>query len=288
MKQNALSDHPAIRFQAPGAIPRGIPLKDLMGPALVRLIGESFAEVFSKFDRRKFARQAMRGFEDLEFIGRGKQIGLALAAQLPAQPGKACEVLLASLGPELSRTEGNGLAPFFYLPHSNVIAEHLLDDFESGMRANYELTKRFSAEFCIRPFLVRHREAALSMLERWTRDPNPHVRRLASEGTRPRLPWAMRLFEFQADPLLATPLLERLKDDDQLYVRRSVANHLGDIFKDHPAFAFDLCRRWLKEVNAKKTPEATAKNRRWMIRHAVRLPAKKGQAEALALRAAAK
>jgi 3-methyladenine DNA glycosylase AlkC len=283
-----MPDHPAIRFQAPGSIPRGIPLKEVLAANLVRLVGESFAAVYAKFDRRKFVRQATRELDELEMIARGRQIGLAIAEQLPKSNNQACEILIAALGPELVRTEGNGLAPFFYLPHSNVVAERLLDDFISGMQANYEITKRFSAEFCIRPYLVRHREAALTMLEQWTTDANPHVRRLVSEGTRPRLPWAMRLKEFQADPSFAAPLLERLKDDRELYVRRSVANHVGDILKDHPEFGFDLCRRWLKEVSGKKTPAEVAKNRRWMIRHAVRLPAKKGHAEALELRAAAK
>lgn len=286
MKARA-SSHPAERFRAPGTIPHGVPLKDIFGPALIRLIAESFADVMPGFDQKKFVRTASAGLDVLELSQRGRQIGLAIAEQLPPRFPAACKILLASLGPELTKTDGNGLAVFFYLPHANVITERGIDHFEHGMRANYELTKRFSAEFSVRPFLVKYRDAALERLQSWASDPNPHVRRLVSEGTRPRLPWAMRLREFQRDPELTLPLLELLKDDPELYVRRSVANHLGDILKDHAEVGYDLCERWLKEVQRKTTSCEAAKARRWIVRHALRLPAKKGVVRAMSLRLSA-
>ena len=97
----------------------------------------------------------------------------------------------------------------------------------------------------------------------------------------------MRLREFQANPRFTLPLLERLKDDPELYVRRSVANHLADIVKDHPDVAFEVCRRWLREVSSAKVQRETANARLWMIRHAVRLPAKKGDQRATTLQTAA-
>jgi 3-methyladenine DNA glycosylase AlkC len=141
------------------------------------------------------------------------------------------------------------------------------------------LTRRFSAEFSIRPFLDRWPGRTLERLAEWTRDPDPHVRRLCSEGTRPRLPWASRLQGFIRDPRPVLPILEALKDDPDLYVRRSVANHLGDIAKDHPELVFEICERWLAGANDE---------RRWLIRHAVRHPAKKGVKAALRLRTRAK
>jgi 3-methyladenine DNA glycosylase AlkC len=151
------------------------------------------------------------------------------------------------------------------------------------MAANYEITKRFTAEFSVRPFLVEHRSECLKVLARWASDDNVHVRRLVSEATRPRLPWAMRLPDFQADPNLSLPLLEMLKDDPELYVRRSVANHLGDIAKDHLETALDVCQSWLEEAKG-CCDELVAENRRWLIRHAVRHPAKKGHARAVRIR----
>lgn len=283
-----MSQHPSQRFQAPGTILKAVPLKEMFDGALVNLIGESFADVLPGFDRKTFQRRATVGLAELEFNARARQIGLALAEQLPQPFAKACPVLLASLGPELTKTEKNGLAPFFYHPHASVISETGIEDFENGMLANYELTKRFTAEFSIRPFLVLHRDKALKLLARWTRDPSPHVRRLVSEGTRPRLPWGSRLKEFQENPLLALPLLEKLKDDPEQYVRRSVANHLGDMLKDHPDVVHEVCERWLAEVNGGKIAQEKAKARKWIIRHAVRHPAKKSDARAVAIRLAAK
>ncbi len=280
--------HPAQRFDAPNTILHGVPLKELFNGDLIRLIGESLVDVWPEFDRRRFQRRAATGLDELELNPRGRHIGLAMAEQLPQPFAVACEVLLRSFGPELTQTEGNGLAPFFYLPHAYVITEFGLDDFENGMLANYELTKRFSAEFSIRPFLVTYRDECLARLMTWTGDPNPHVRRLVSEGTRPRLPWAMRLKEFQANPRFTLRLLERLKDDPESYVRRSVANHLGDILKDHPDIGFEICERWLNEVRAKSVAHERVATRRWIVRHAVRLPAKKGDTQAVSLRAAAK
>jgi 3-methyladenine DNA glycosylase AlkC len=275
--------HPAQRFIAPSHIRRGVPLKALMGPMLVRLIGQSLAQVVPGFDDRRFRREASRDLDGLELKERAACIARAMAGQMPTAFEALAPLLIESLGPPLERTEGNGLAPFFYLPHTELIAVHGPSSFESGMAANYEVTKRFTAEFSIRPFLVRHRSKCLRVLQRWARDDDPHVRRLVSEGTRPRLPWACRLADFQADPHLALPLLEILKDDGEPYVRRSVANHLGDIAKDHLGLALEVCQRWLREVKQSDGTRAAA-NRRWIVRHALRHPAKMGNDRAITIR----
>jgi 3-methyladenine DNA glycosylase AlkC len=178
------------------------------------------------------------------------------------------------------------MAVFFYLPHTTFVADYGLDPahnggrdpFEASMKALHELTRRFTAEFAIRPFLIAQEARTLASLMKWTRDPDPHVRRLCSEGSRPRLPWGLRLQSFVRDPRPTLPILEALKDDPELYVRRSVANHLGDIAKDHPDLVLDLCARWLKGASSE---------RKWLIRHALRYPAKKGSKAALKLRTSA-
>jgi 3-methyladenine DNA glycosylase AlkC len=166
------------------------------------------------------------------------------------------------------------MAPFLYLPHVFFVAEQGLDHFEASMRAQYELTQRFTAEFSLRAFLVRYPGPTLARLQTWASDRDVHVRRLVSEGTRPRLPWAPRLRAFQRDPRPVLALLERLKDDPERYVRRSVANNLNDIGKDHPALLIATCRRWLKGA----PPE-----RKWVIRHALRSAVKRGDQGALAV-----
>jgi len=163
---------------------------------------------------------------------------------------------------------------FLFMPHTYFVADHGLDHFEDSMQAQYELTQRFTAEFSIRPFIERHPEATLARLAQWTQDAHPHVRRLVSEGTRPRLPWASRLRDFQRDPTPVLALLERLKDDPELYVRRSVANNLNDIGKDHPGLLADVARRWLRDAS----PE-----RRWIVRHALRSAIKRADPGALSV-----
>ena len=267
--------HPIDRFRAPSSIQRGTPLKSLLDRTLVRLIGESLAAAAPDFDEEAFVQQATSGLGKLELMPRAQHIAAAMAAHLPADPASSSLLLVASLGPELTVNAGMGLKPFFYLPHTAFIARHLLGDWEAGMLANRAITTRFTGEFSLRPYIEREPERTLARLAVWTADPNPHVRRLVSEGTRPRLPWAGRLAAFVRDPTPVLPLLDALVDDPELYVRRSVANHVGDIAKDHPRLAFDLCRRWMEQP----TPQ-----RLHVVRHAVRHPARQGVKAAVALR----
>jgi 3-methyladenine DNA glycosylase AlkC len=170
-------------------------------------------------------------------------------------------------------------APFRYLPHVFFVQKYGLDDFETALHLQYELTKRCTAESSIRAYLVKHPKATYARLLEWSRDENPHVRRLVSEGSRPRLPWAPRLREFQRDPSPVLELLERLKDDPVRYVQRSVANNLNDIGKDHPELLVETCRRWARGASA---------DRSWIIRHAARSLIKQGHRGALELFGAGK
>lgn len=272
---------------APNSMQKGIPLKNLLGLEAVDCLAHNILLVYPQFDTESFRRNASNGLEPLGILERGKKLARTLRLYLPRKYATAIEIILASLTPPLTRTDTLGLAVFFYLPHISFIAEYGWefeendghDPFLVSMRAQYELTKRFSAEFSMRPFLIKQQERTLSQLLEWTSDPDPHVRRLCSESTRPRLPWAARIPAFIANPTSALPILEALKNDPDLYVRRSVANHLGDIAKDHPEFVFTICERWL----AKASNEV-----KWLIRHALRHPAKKENKTALRLRAAAK
>jgi 3-methyladenine DNA glycosylase AlkC len=268
---------------APGTIAKGSTLKVLLDRDAVRCLAHNVALVDRAFDRRAFERTALTGLEPLSILQRGAHLAAALRAHLPPRYADAVQILLQSLTPPLTQTSDLGLGVFFYLPHVTFVARYGLDaehnagrdPFATSMKAQYELTRRFSAEFSIRPFLIRWPERTLAQLRQWTTDPDPHVRRLCSEGTRPRLPWAQRIPGFVRDPRPVLPILEALKDDPDLYVRRSVANHVGDIAKDHPALAFELCERWTKDADPA---------RRWLIRHAVRHHARKGVKAALRLR----
>jgi 3-methyladenine DNA glycosylase AlkC len=254
------------------------PLKHAFDARVVRAIAADLARAWPAFDAARFTREATRGLDALELTARGWHVAEALARHLPPDPARAADVLARSLGPELERTERNGMAPFKYLPHAFWTARHGVADFEAGMRLMHELTRRFTAEFSMRAFLERWPDATLARLAEWARDPSVHVRRAASESTRPRLPWAPRLRAFIADPAPVLALLERLKDDPEPYVRRSVANNLNDIAKDHPALVVATCRRWLAEPGA-----GDGDGRRWIVTRALRSLVKSGHKQALAL-----
>ncbi len=262
---------------------KGGSLTSLLDDAAIRCLTHNLALAWPKFDAAKFRRTARKDLESLSIMQRGLHLARALRQHLPPRYQDAVAVLLRSLPPPDPATADRGLGVFFFLPHVSFIAlygldpEHNagVDPFEVSMHAHHELTRRFTGEFSIRPFLIRWPERTLAQLLEWTRDPDPHVRRLCSEGSRPRLPWAQRIPAFVQDPRPTFPILEALKDDPSLYVRRSVANHVGDIAKDHPSLAFELCERWL---------HGASPDRKWLIRHAVRHPAKHNNPAALRLR----
>jgi 3-methyladenine DNA glycosylase AlkC len=248
------------------------PLKNYYGPDVPARIARMIKEVDSGFDEDAFLADALDGYQALELTPRARQIAQALGRHLPQDYERAIEILIASLGPKLQAAELTGIDVFVYPPHVFFIAEFGVDHFEASMRAQYELTQRFSAEYSIRVFLERYLQQTLGRLHEWAFDSNVHVRRLVSEGTRPRLPWAPRLRAFQDDPRPVLELLELLKDDPDLFVRRSVANNLNDIGKDNPAALIETCRRWMKDASPQRS---------WLVRHALRSAVKRGEPEAL-------
>ncbi|MFD0914391.1 DNA alkylation repair protein [Methylophilus luteus] len=271
---------------APRSLQKDQPIKFILDSEAIDCLAHNIALVHPVFDVQAFRQLALTDIAALGFMDRSAHIAAALKATLPAKFADATEVLINTLTPPNAHTERLGLGVFFYLPHTRFVAEYGRDHkhnagedpFDAAMRAQYELTRRFTAEFSIRPFLMHDFERTLKQLMQWLDDPDPHVRRLCSEGTRSRLPWGARIPQLIKDPTPTLPILDALKSDPSLYVRRSVANHVGDIAKDHPELAFDLCDRWLSHAD---------KELKWVIRHAVRHPARQGNATAIALRKAA-
>jgi 3-methyladenine DNA glycosylase AlkC len=249
-------------------------LKHFYDERVVRSIASDLLAVHPSFRAASFIEASLTGLTELELTARAWHLAHALYDHLPRPFPQAARILVDSLGPEHAQADSFGLEPFRYLPHVFFVQKYGLQDFEASMHAQYELTKRFSAESSIRAFLVEHPDATLARLTQWSNDPNPHVRRLVSEGTRPRLPWAPRLRAFVQDPSAVLALLETLKDDSERYVQRSVANNLNDIGKDHPDLVVATCRRWLR---------AATPGRSWIVNHALRSLVKKGHRGALTL-----
>lgn len=248
------------------------PLKNHFGADVPPTIADMIAAVHPAFDAKSFVRDALQGYEALSLTARGWHIAHTLRQHLPPDYSQALDILLRSSAQPVTRVVGSGMGGFLFMPHGFFVAKFGLSHFEESMAAQYVLTRRFTCEFSVRAYLIRHPEATLARLKSWATDPSEHVRRLVTEGTRPRLPWAMRLTAFQADPAPVLELLELLKDDPALSVRRSVANNLNDIGKDNPRTLSAVAKRWLQGA----TPE-----REWIVRHALRWAVKQGEPGAL-------
>jgi len=250
-------------------------LKDYFTIDVVRDIGDRLAAHHNSFDVDRFVDLVMAPpegdpFDELEFTARSRRIADGIEAVADLEAPALFDLLTASLPPELDDTDSTLNDGFMLWPWGEVIGRHGADYPEEGLDACYELTKRFTSEFAIRPILAEH-PATLTRLADWTEDSNEHVRRLVSEGTRPRLPWAKRLV-LPLEQVLE--ILTTLRADSSLYVRKSVANHLNDLAKDHPDQIIKMLADWHKEGN-----EHTS----WIVRHALRNHLKDGTPAALAI-----
>jgi len=254
------------------------PFKDLFNIKIILGMANHFQNQWPGFDRKGFSDAASKNLDSLELKERSNQIMNAMIMYLPSDFMKAGEIILASLSPSREgdifgvTVDDDGIAGWAIMPMTHYVGLHGHDHFDLSMTLFKELTKRFSSEFGIRFFLLESPEKTLSILKKWTNDKDRHVRRLVSEGTRPRLPWAMRLPLFIKDPSPVIDLLEALKDDDEEYVRRSVANNLNDIAKDHPDLVAEISEKWMK---------GASNEREKLIRHACRTLIKNGHKKVL-------
>jgi 3-methyladenine DNA glycosylase AlkC len=247
-------------------------VRDVFNESVVNQLAENLARAWTQFDADGFRQSINPKLKALTFSERNGLIRDRLWDFLPKDYPRALEIILKALPPEIPDCELTGYGGFIVLPQNEYVAKYGLDHYDLSMQALYQMTKRFSAEGAIRPFLLKYPAKTLVMLSKWATDENCHVRRLVSEGTRPRLPWTMQLKPFIEDPHPVLELLEKLKTDPVLMVRRSVANNLNDIAKDHPDLVVKTLRRW-KNIESEEM--------QWLIRHAARTLVKQGNKEIL-------
>lgn len=249
------------------------PFKNFFNLDVIEGMAGHFRRAWPDFDEAGFVAGASADLAALELKERSAQITAAMATHLPDDFEHAGAIMLASLAPADDGDSGGGeagakgIAGWGVMPMTAYVGESGLGHFDLSMTLLKEMTKRFSSEFGIRFFLLDDPDRTLATLVQWTADPDRHVRRLCSEGTRPRLPWAMQLPHFIKDPAPLLPILETLKDDRSEYVRRSVANNLNDIAKDHPDLVAEIAARWLK---------GASRERQQLVRHACRTLIKQG------------
>lgn len=245
--------------------PQPPPLKEWFDEARFREIAGHFSELSPAFNRRRFLEVALDGLAERSLMQRLHQCAVATEAALPGTYRQKLRPL-RQLAPRL----GHEFVAIFLC---DFVASYGLGDFDHSLEALRFFTVFGSAEFAVRPFLVADQARTLATMHRWTRDPHEKIRRLASEGSRPRLPWGLRLTSLVRDPTPTRGILEALKDDSSASVRRSVANHLNDITKDHPEIVLDQLAGWSLE----------RAHLRSIARHACRTLIKRGHPEALRL-----
>lgn len=254
-------------------------LKDSFDRPAVERIAAMLTPVVAGFDPDAFVDDALGTVDpDLGAFGpagltdRARLVARAMRRHLPDDPAGCLRAVEASLGePIASADELGGMDGFVYLPHVYLVDEVGHAEVALALDVQEALTQRFTCEFSIRSFIERAPEQTMPRLEAWAEHPSEHVRRLVSEGTRPRLPWAGRLRAFQADPAPVIALLDELVGDESEYVRRSVANNLNDIAKDHPDLAVEVAGRWWSDE----------RNTQRLVRHGLRTLVKAGHPGAL-------
>jgi 3-methyladenine DNA glycosylase AlkC len=243
-------------------------LKNMFNAGFFEALSGALERVCPAFDRAAFlARIYDDDWEGRELKARMRHITLTLRARLPGDYRAA----LHSLRQAAASLDGFNFETMIF---PDFVEVYGLDDWEVSIPALEQFTQQCSAEFAVRPFIMRDQARMMAQMLAWTGHPSPHLRRLASEGCRPRLPWAMALPALKADPAPILPVLERLKADESEYVRRSVANNLNDIAKDHPDVVINTLRRW----GAQDTLAMRA-----LVSHALRTLVKAGHPTALEL-----
>ncbi len=258
------------------------PFKNFFNPKMIALMAEYLQDSATgngfDFDRSAFIEFCARDMDELELKQRSARIVQGLKKYLPADFLLAGKILVDSLDPIDDAATGpgsvkkGGIRGWAIMPMADYVGEAGIDHVHEALETLKELTCRWSSEFGIRAFFRDHPEQTLKKVSGWLNDDNEHVRRLISEGSRPRLPWGERLNNFIDEPEPVIGLLEHLKDDESEYVRRSVANNLNDISKDHPDLVVRIAQNWLQDASA---------DRKRLVRHALRSLIKNGHKGAL-------
>jgi 3-methyladenine DNA glycosylase AlkC len=242
------------------------PLKDNFDRQTVELLADHFARQYDGFDPDAFIDSLLGEFPKLELKDRINLIADRLASNLPAEYESALAMVV--------QVAEDGVDGWAAWPLCSFVERHGVDSPVASLDAMAPLTKRWSCEFAIRPFLGAHLELTRHYMREWVLDPDETVRRLPSEGTRPLLPWGPKVTALLDDPEIGLEVLRVLRHDESETVRRSVANHLNDIAKNDPDLVIEVLTDWSNE-------SIPVDDR--MVRHALRTLVKQGDPRALAL-----
>lgn len=252
-------------------------IRDFFSPAIVKKIATDISKEYKSFDEKGFLNATLLQLENQTYSERKESITNGLIAYLPDDYEFSVKLLLKILPPPYqAKIESDGIDRFYVSTFTSYIGKQGLNHYDLSLNALYEMTKCFTSEWDIRPFILAYPDETLSLLKTWAKDENIHVRRLVSEGSRPNLPWGKKL-KFIDDNAETTtlPIISILQNDSSEYVRRSVANHLNDLSKNNADLVVKHLEKW--------STNQPGKDKTKLINHALRTLIKQGHKGALAL-----
>lgn len=236
-------------------------ITEQFGANLAKLLAEKIGKVYPEFDADYFIHDTDSKTVGQSYTQRVATLAELLRSYLPADYKEALPILMAILGEENPNETGMFTHYYWILPIGKFVQEYGIEHFDISMKAIEEITKRNTGEYAVRPYIRKYPEASLEIIEKWANSPNFHLRRLASEGLRPKLPWASKMDTFIENPRPVFQILELLKEDEVLFVKKSVANHITDWLKVNREAVLPLIERWKASEN---------RHTQWIIKRATR------------------
>ncbi len=247
-------------------------LKNYFDEKLAKILADKIIPVYPQFNSQSFITQAKIQVQHKELKARVATIADLLHTHLIQDFKKNIAILMQIVGPENKEETGMFSKFYWLMPVAYYVEKYGLNCFDESINAIQQITKRNTGEYAVRPFIERYPKQMLRFHLKWSKSKNVHLRRLASEGLRPKLPWAKKLDIFELSQV--QPILENLKEDPSQFVQKSVANNLNDYLKIQPQDTFALIRDWNKSQNL---------NTKWIIKHALRKELQKQNPQALKL-----
>ncbi len=238
-----------------------ISISDMFGENLAKMLSKNIVEAYPDFPVNQFCNSVKKEVVGQSYTMRVEIIALNLKKYLPEKYSDALKILMAILGPENKEETGMFTNFYWLMPVGKFVEKYGLDNFALSIKALEEITKRNTGEYAIRPFARKYPQKTLDVCKKWAKSKNFHLRRLASEGLRPKLPWATKLDVWNDNPKPVFEILEILKEDEIKFVKKSVANHLRDWVKVNPKEAEKVIRDWSKSKN---------EHTKWILKHAGR------------------
>ncbi|HHY0050369.1 TPA: DNA alkylation repair protein [Clostridioides difficile] len=240
-------------------------LKNMYNRESLYEVAVAIQSVYNSFKVDEFIKSTMdETWNNLELKARCRKISMSLGMYLPEDYKEALSILEKSV---------TGFYFAFFFPDFVEVYGQDEINWDLSISALERNTEYWSSEFAVRAFIIKDEERMMAQMRKWSKHKSEHVRRLASEGCRPQLPWGQAISKFKKDPTLVLPILEQLKTDTSTYVQKSVANNLNDISKTHPDLVISIAKDWYGKN----------KSTNWIVKHGCRTLLKKGNRDVLAL-----